>query len=306
MRNKPDYPFNLIISVLEDDPAEMSCFMFNKWVEFVKGSDEFRQSEETEVEDLIRRIEAIIDVAPMKSIKSKEYFNEYFKEKLTLAKLGKKYHLSQASIREHILFTLRNSRAELIPICAEISKYVNNTIISTEDTAMFAHLAVLKNLKLDTSAMYSKYIGNALKYDDVITMMCISNDIVSSCGSSIFSIPDDENRNLYDIFDEEYIKYKDRYDKIICMGLSTYVKFLESFVTNRHIDYSKINIEMMDLSARSYNCLKRAGINTLSDLQNYTIQQLDNVRNLSMKCVDEVIKKLNDYGITLRKGYGDE
>ena len=306
MRNKPDYPFNLIISVLEDDPAEMSCFMYNKWIEFSKGSDEFRQPEETEVEDLIHRIEAIIDVAPMKSIKSKEYFNDYFKKKLTLAKLSNKYNLSQASIREHILFTLRNSRHELIPICSEISKYVNNTIITTKDTAMFAHLAVLKNLKLDTSAMYSKYIGNALQYDDVITMMCMSNDIVSSCGSSIFIVPDDEIRNLYDIFDEEYIKYKDRYDKIICMGLSTYVEFLESFVTNRHIDYSKINIEMMDLSVRSYNCLKRAGINTLSDLQNYTISQLSMVRNLGKKCTDEVIEKLNDYGITLREGYGDE
>ena len=300
MRNKPNYPFNLIISVLEDDPAEMSCFMFSKWVEFLKGSDEFRQPEETEVEDLIHRIEAIIDVAPMKGMKSKDYFNDYFKKKLTLAKLSNKYNLSQTAIREHILFTLRNSRAELIPICAEISKYVNNTIISTKDTAMFAHLAVLKNLKLDTHAMYSKYIGNALNYDDVITMMCMSNDIVSSCGSSIFSIPDDENRNLYDIFDEEYIKYKNRYNKIIDMGLPTYVEFLEAYVTNRHIDYSKITIEMMHLSIRAYYCLKRAGINTLSDLKNYTISQLSMIRNLSKKSVDEIIKRLMDYDIILR------
>ena len=58
-------------------------------------------------------------------------------------------------------------------------------------------------------------------------------------------------------------------------------------------------IQDLELSVRSYNCLKRAGINTLSDLIKMTPEQLVNVRNLGKKSLDEIIQKLADIGYPL-------
>ena len=57
----------------------------------------------------------------------------------------------------------------------------------------------------------------------------------------------------------------------------------------------------MDLSVRSYNCLKRAGINTIQDLLKKSRNDMFKVRNLGAKSVEEVIQKLDSYGFTLRK-----
>ena len=52
----------------------------------------------------------------------------------------------------------------------------------------------------------------------------------------------------------------------------------------------------LELSVRSYNCLKRAGINTIGDLIKMTPEQLVNVRNLGKKSLDEIMLKLADLG----------
>ena len=54
-------------------------------------------------------------------------------------------------------------------------------------------------------------------------------------------------------------------------------------------------IEELDLSVRSYNCLKRAGINTIADLLDKTIDDLGKVRNLGKKSIDEIEEKLNNH-----------
>ena len=58
-------------------------------------------------------------------------------------------------------------------------------------------------------------------------------------------------------------------------------------------------IEEMELSVRSYNCLKRAGIETVGDLAKKTKGEMMKVRNLGAKSMEEVIAKLESYGITL-------
>ena len=58
-------------------------------------------------------------------------------------------------------------------------------------------------------------------------------------------------------------------------------------------------IEEMDLSVRSYNCLKRANIHTVEDLTRKTEDEMLKVRNLGRKSLDEVILKLQSYGLTL-------
>lgn len=62
----------------------------------------------------------------------------------------------------------------------------------------------------------------------------------------------------------------------------------------------EMNIEDMDLSVRSYNCLKRAGIHTVEDLTKKSEDDMLKVRNLGKKSLDEVIHKLNSYGLNLR------
>ena len=63
----------------------------------------------------------------------------------------------------------------------------------------------------------------------------------------------------------------------------------------------ELPIEEMDLSVRSYNCLKRAGINNVEDLTKKSRGDMLKVKNLGIKSIDEVIAKLESYGLSLRK-----
>lgn len=62
----------------------------------------------------------------------------------------------------------------------------------------------------------------------------------------------------------------------------------------------EMSVEDMDLSVRSYNCLKRAGINTVEDLIKKTEEDMLKVKNLGRKSLDEVIHKLESYNLSLK------
>ena len=61
----------------------------------------------------------------------------------------------------------------------------------------------------------------------------------------------------------------------------------------------EFSIEELDLSVRSYNCLKRAEINTVADLMQKSEDDMIKVRNLGRKSLEEVKKKLQELGLTL-------
>ena len=63
----------------------------------------------------------------------------------------------------------------------------------------------------------------------------------------------------------------------------------------------EMTIEELDMSVRSFNCLKRAGIDTVEDLTNRTEEDMIKVRNLGKKSLEEVIQKLDSLGLSLRK-----
>ena len=63
----------------------------------------------------------------------------------------------------------------------------------------------------------------------------------------------------------------------------------------------EMTIEELDMSVRSFNCLKRAGIDTVEDLTNRTEEDMIKVRNLGKKSLEEVIAKLASLGLTLKK-----
>lgn len=70
---------------------------------------------------------------------------------------------------------------------------------------------------------------------------------------------------------------------------------------DEQVKLMELPIEEMDLSVRSYNCLKRAGINTVEDLTKKTRGDMLKVKNLGIKSIDEVIAKLESYGLSLRR-----
>ncbi len=63
----------------------------------------------------------------------------------------------------------------------------------------------------------------------------------------------------------------------------------------------EMTIEELDLSVRSYNCLKRAGINTVKKLTDRTVSDMMKVRNLGQKSLEEIKLKLNDLGVSFRQ-----
>ncbi|MEE3419478.1 MAG: DNA-directed RNA polymerase subunit alpha [Lachnospiraceae bacterium] len=62
----------------------------------------------------------------------------------------------------------------------------------------------------------------------------------------------------------------------------------------------EMNIDELELSVRSYNCLKRAGINTVEELCNKTPEDMMKVRNLGRKSLEEVLAKLKELGLSLK------
>jgi len=89
------------------------------------------------------------------------------------------------------------------------------------------------------------------------------------------------------------------------VGLSSTISEMDILINREEGEQQRIlemKIEDMDLSVRSYNCLKRANINTVEDLIMRSEDDMLKVRNLGRKSLDEVINKLRGYGLDLSKG----
>lgn len=78
------------------------------------------------------------------------------------------------------------------------------------------------------------------------------------------------------------------------------VNILVSHEDDKPSKVMEMSIEDMDLSVRSYNCLKRANINTIEDLTRKSKDDMLKVRNLGLKSLEEVINKLESMGLSLR------
>ncbi|MEG6523394.1 DNA-directed RNA polymerase subunit alpha [Desulfotomaculum sp. 1211_IL3151] len=87
------------------------------------------------------------------------------------------------------------------------------------------------------------------------------------------------------------------------VGLTETVNDVEIMVEKEEEQKDKIlemTIEELDMSVRSYNCLKRAGINTVEELIQRNEEDMMKVRNLGKKSLEEVINKLHELGLSLR------
>lgn len=89
----------------------------------------------------------------------------------------------------------------------------------------------------------------------------------------------------------------------VFVNLSEEAREAEIMVEKEEAEKEKVlvmTIEELDLSVRSYNCLKRAGINTIQELTEKTEADMMKVRNLGRKSLDEVKTKLDNLGLSLR------
>lgn len=88
------------------------------------------------------------------------------------------------------------------------------------------------------------------------------------------------------------------------VDLSENAKTAEVMVEKEDDEKEKVlemNIDELELSVRSYNCLKRAGINTVEELTNKTPEDMMKVRNLGRKSLEEVLAKLKELGLELNQ-----
>ena len=88
------------------------------------------------------------------------------------------------------------------------------------------------------------------------------------------------------------------------VGLTDHVSDVEIMVEKEEDQKEKVlemTVEELDLSVRSYNCLKRAGINTVEELIQRTEEDMMKVRNLGKKSLEEITAKLAELGLSLRK-----
>ena len=99
--------------------------------------------------------------------------------------------------------------------------------------------------------------------------------------------------------------------KVLCEHLNLFIdlsektKQVEVMTVKDNDEKEKVlemNIDELELSVRSYNCLKRAGINTVEELTNKTSEEMMKVRNLGRKSLEEVLAKLKELGLSLKSG----
>ena len=128
-------------------------------------------------------------------------------------------------------------------------------------------------------------VGNIVDFDkltiDVLTNGTLSAREAVSLGAKILN----EHLNLF-------------------VELSDEAKSAEIMVESKETKKEKVlemTIEELDLSVRSFNCLKRAGMDTVEDLTSKTEDDMMKVRNLGKKSLDEVINKLHSLGLSLKK-----
>ena len=89
------------------------------------------------------------------------------------------------------------------------------------------------------------------------------------------------------------------------IDLSENAKTAEVMIEKEDNEKEKVlemSIDELELSVRSYNCLKRAGINTVAELINRTPEDMMKVRNLGRKSLEEVLAKLKELGLQLNQG----
>ena len=187
-------------------------------------------------------------------------------------------------VRFHMELTFQKGRGY-------VSQERNKQIYAEENQGMSAPIGTIFTDSIYTPVYNVNYnventrVGNITDFDkltiEILTSGTISAKEAISLGAKILN----EHLNLFvDLSDEA------KNTEIMVESVATVKeKVLE------------MTIEELDLSVRSFNCLKRAGIDTVEDLVSRTEEEMIRVRNLGKKSLEEVIAKLHSLGLELKK-----
>ena len=195
----------------------------------------------------------------------------------------------------HIATVSENTRfyMELTFDCGRgyVSQEKNKQIYTQENQGAAAPLGTIFTDSIYTPVYNVNYtventrVGNITDYDK-LTLEVLTNGVISakeaiSLGAKILN----EHLNLF-------------------VDLSDETKNMDIMVEREETIKEKVlemTIEELDMSVRSFNCLKRAGIDTVEDLINRTEAEMIKVRNLGKKSLEEVVQKLHSLGLDLKK-----
>lgn len=100
---------------------------------------------------------------------------------------------------------------------------------------------------------------------------------------------------------EDYEKAVDELCNTLNWALKRFVKEMVTCFNQRKMLQVATVIEDLDLSKRSYHCLRRANIRTLEDLTQKSVYDLMKIRNLGRSSLNEIISKLTSYGLKLKE-----
>ena len=128
-------------------------------------------------------------------------------------------------------------------------------------------------------------VGNIVDYDKLVLQLTTNGTINAKEAVSLAAKILSEHLNLFVQLSDEAINTEVMVER-------------EETVKERVLE---MTIEELDMSVRSFNCLKRAGIDTVEDLTNRTEEDMIKVRNLGKKSLEEVIQKLQSLGLSLKK-----
>ena len=184
-------------------------------------------------------------------------------------------HLSGADAKLEMELTITNGRGY---VSSDKNKSLDASIDAIAIDSIYTPVERV-NLTVENTR-----VGQITDYDkltlDVFTNGALAPDEAVSLAAKVLS----EHLNLF-------------------IDLSENAKTVDVMVEKTDDEKEKVlemNIDELELSVRSFNCLKRAGINTVEELTNKTPDDMMKVRNLGRKSLDEVLAKLKDLGLSLK------
>ena len=134
---------------------------------------------------------------------------------------------------------------------------------------------------------------DGLTYEEIGKRECVTRERIRQINAKSF-------RKLRHPVRLNYLKYG--VSEVVARKIESAREAALASLPKLDIKPEDIPLEELELSVRSYNCLKRAGMNTLREVSEMTFDELCHVRNLGKKSVDEICAVLTGYGIRLRKG----
>jgi len=201
--------------------------------------------------------------------------------------LNPDFHIATVSAGTHFYMELTfDSGRGYVPMERNKQNYINEVVggAGAPIGLIFVDSIFTPVYKVEYSVENTR-VKNITDYDKMVLHVLTNGTITAQKAISMAAKILNEHLNLF-------------------IDMSDEAKKAEIMVEREEIKRDKIlemSIDDLDLSVRSFNCLKRAGIDTVEDLINRTEEDMIKVRNLGRKSLEEVIQKLNSLGLDLKK-----